>query len=401
MMKRLLSGFLAAFLMIGLISCSNKKETPDGPSVATQASPQAPDLTPPTSPTPTGKLVEAPAKFNKTLVGTLNGNIEVQMKLTRDGKNLSGTYFYESVRDPIELSGTVEKDGSCKITELIGDQETGVFKGRLNGEEMGGTATLRFEGTWSKPNGEKSMPVALKEQHFVLNGGLLNIISKKSKEENKKDHYEYEASYPQLDGVKDAKIDGFNKAIANLVNAQVSRFKKDAPETFDENNPDQLSGLWIDYDVTFANDDLISVMFDMSEYSAGAAHPNSFSATYNYDLRNGKEIKLRELFANANYLQVVANQCTKTLTARLKKIEAYDESMVKEGAGAKADNYTSWNITRKGLLFNFDPYQVAAYAVGPQEVLVSYDNLKEALKKDSPIGSLIGGSTGGGGDILK
>ncbi|MEW6126280.1 MAG: DUF3298 and DUF4163 domain-containing protein [Acidobacteriota bacterium] len=400
MVKRFLSGFITMILAVSIVACSNKKDTNDAPSVATQASPQAPDLTPPAAPTPTGKLVEAPAKFNKTLVGTLNGNIEIQMNLTRDGKNLSGSYFYENVREPIELSGTVEKDGSCKITELIGDQETGVFKGRINGEELGGVTSLRFEGTWAKPNGEKAMSFALQEQRFVLNGGLLNIVNKKLQEENKKQHYEYEASYPQLDGVKDAKTDGFNKAIAGMINSQVSRFKKDAPESFNADDPEQVSGLWIDYHVTFASDELISVVFDMSEYSAGAAHPNSYSTTFNYDLRNGKEIKLRELFANANFLQVIANHCTRTLTARLKKIEAYDETMVKDGASAKADNYSSWNITRKGLLFNFDPYQVAAYAVGPQEVLIGYESLKEVLKKDSPIASLIGGNASGG-DILK
>ncbi len=398
MAKKFIIVFIFSFLAMGLAACSNKKEGSDAPSVATQGTPQAPDLTPPPAPVMQGTLVEAPAKFSKTLVGTLNNEIEVQMKLTRDGKNLTGTYFYETVREAIELTGTIEKDGTCKISEMTGDKETGIFKGRLASEELGGTTTLRFEGTWSKPGGEKALPFALKEQRFVISGGLLNLVAKEKKEENKKDHYEYEISYPQLDGVKDAKTEGFNKAVLNIVNAHLSRFKKEAPESFDTTNPDgQPSGLWIDYDVTMANDDLISVVFNESEYESGAAHPNSFSTTLNYDLQNGKEIKLRDLFnANANYLQTISAQCMRILSVKLKKLEAFDENNVKEGTAPKAENFQSWNITGKGLLFNFDPYEVAAYAVGPQEALVSYENLKAIIKKDSPVAAFLDG-----GDLLK
>ena len=398
MAKKFITVLTLAFFAFGLTGCWNKKATDDAPSAASPASPSAPDLTPPAAPVAQGRLVEAPAKFNKTLVGTLNNEIEVQMKLTRDGKNLTGTYFYEAVRDPIELSGTVEKDGTCKISETAGDKETGIFKGRLAGEELGGTTTLRFEGTWSKPNGEKAMPFTLQEKRFVISGGLLNLVDKAKKEENKKEHYEYEISYPQLEGAKDAKTEGFNKAVLNIVNAHLSRFKKDAPENFDASVADgQPSGLWIDYDVTMANDNLISVVFNESEYSSGAAHPNSFSTTFNYDLQNGKELKLRDLFnANANYLQTISTQCVRILSAKLKKLEAFSEENVKDGTAPKAENFQSWNITRKGLLFNFDPYEVAAYALGPQDALVSYENLKGLLRQDSPIAPFLDG-----GDLLR
>jgi len=57
------------------------------------------------------------------------------------------------------------------------------------------------------------------------------------------------------------------------------------------------------------------------------------------------------------------------------------------GAGPRADNYRAWNITRKGLWITFDPYQVAAYAGGPQHILVPYSILKDIIKPDGPIGN--------------
>jgi hypothetical protein len=61
------------------------------------------------------------------------------------------------------------------------------------------------------------------------------------------------------------------------------------------------------------------------------------------------------------------------------------EELIDAGAGPRADNYRAWNITKKGLWITFDPYQVAAYAAGPQYILVPYSVLKDLIKPDGPI----------------
>jgi hypothetical protein len=68
-------------------------------------------------------------------------------------------------------------------------------------------------------------------------------------------------------------------------------------------------------------------------------------------------------------LQVISDYCVTELTARL----GADGWM--GGAGPDLANYKTWNITPSGLVVTFDPYQVAAYAAGPQEVLIPYDAL--------------------------
>jgi hypothetical protein len=39
----------------------------------------------------------------------------------------------------------------------------------------------------------------------------------------------------------------------------------------------------------------------------------------------------------------------------------------------------AWHFTRSGLMFEFNPYEVAAYAAGPQEMLVLWSTLKPYL----------------------
>jgi hypothetical protein len=131
------------------------------------------------------------------------------------------------------------------------------------------------------------------------------------------------------------------------------------------------------------------VQFDVGSYYQGAAHPNSNTEVLNYDLKNGKQLKLADLFKpGAKYLQTLSTYCIADLKKQSKdKGTELFEDQIKEGAGPTAKNYESWTITRRGLGINFDSYQVGPYAAGPQFVMVPYSALKEIIKPDGPIGT--------------
>jgi len=172
---------------------------------------------------------------------------------------------------------------------------------------------------------------------------------------------------------------------------KVADFKKDmVPKEGDEPRPEGSMGSSLDvaYEIALAQDDLISVQLDVGSYYQGAAHPNSYTETINYDLKNGKQLKLSDLFKpGAKYLQALSTYSI----ADLKKQQATGEgkglldSEIESGAGPSAKNYERWKITRKGLGINFDAYQVGPYAAGPQGVMVPYANLKELINPEGPI----------------
>jgi hypothetical protein len=102
-------------------------------------------------------------------------------------------------------------------------------------------------------------------------------------------------------------------------------------------------------------------------------------------------LALADLFQpKSNYLNVISAYCIKDLQDQSKKNDMLMADQIKEGAGPRADNYDAWTITRKGLWITFDPYEVAAYAAGPQHVLVPYSALKSIIKPDGAIGNLAG-----------
>src|SRR5437588_11462160 len=74
------------------------------------------------------------------------------------------------------------------------------------------------------------------------------------------------------------------------------------------------STMEINYDVKIARDDLVSISFNVDSYDAGAAHGNDYSEVLNYDLKNGKSLKLHDVIkAGAKYLQTISTYCIKDL----------------------------------------------------------------------------------------
>lgn len=314
------------------------------------------------------------------------------MKLVRTGDQLAGSYYYQKVGKRIDVRGSVDKNGSLTLEEFDpSGKQTGVFKGIWTTDQSDGMITLA--GNWSKPLNEKGsdkkIAFSVHEEPISFTGEV-DLVAKQIKESNKKLNYEIAVQYPQVTGGNNPNLEKFNQAVRGTVTRKVAAFKKDtAPvegEVTAETRPEGSMGsdLNVSYKVTLAQDDLVSVEFTVGSYYQGAAHPNNYSETLSYDLKNGKQLKLADLFKpGAKYLQTIAAYCI----ADLKK--QTDKGLVNEdidkGAAANAKNYQSWTITKRGLGITFDAYQVGPYAAGPQYVLVPYSALKDLINPDGPI----------------
>jgi len=323
--------------------------------------------------------------------GRINYDLKVEMTLVRDGDRLTGTYFYPRVGKNIDLKGTVSKDGNVELRESDETgKDTGVFKGKWTSNAMG---LAEIEGKWSRPDGSKETDFQISQQPLEL-ASSVRVVPKVIKEDNKKLRYSVDAEYPEIQG--DSRFDKFNQEARAMITKDVAAFKSSETAEEGEESGDlpaetQSSTLDIGYQIHFATADLISVEFREGEYSRGAAHGNSVTVVLNYDVKNGRKIALADLFnPKTNYLGVLSNYSKKELKDKLTKDEMFDEDMVKSGTEPTADNYAAWTITRKGLYITFDPYQVAAYAAGPQSVLVPYSALKDIIKPDGPVGGLAG-----------
>lgn len=343
---------------------------------------------------PEGGATAAPqTKFFKGSIGT---SLDLQMKLVRTGDQLAGSYSYQKIGTRINLRGAVDKDGNLTLEEFDpAGKQTGLFKGIWQVDKDDGLINLA--GNWSKPptekGSDKKTAFSLHEEPIAFTGEV-ELVTKQVKETNKKLMYEIAAQYPQLTGGNNPNFEKFNQTARASVTRKVADFKKDlAPREGEEPPPEGSMGsdLGISYAVLLAQDDLVSIEFDVASYYQGAAHPNSYSEVVNFDLKSGKQLRLSDLFKpGAKFLLTLANYCIADLKKQSKeKNLGLLDDQINEGAGAKAENYKSWTITRKGLDINFDAYQVGPYAVGPQSVLVPYSTLKELVNPDGPIAQFV------------
>jgi hypothetical protein len=371
-------------LLIALFASGCRKSTAPAPAAPAAA---------PTAEQPLNQIGGAtPPPQTKHFTGSIGSTLDLQMKLVREGDKLSGSYFYQRVGTRISLRGTVDKDGNLTLDEFDpSGKQTGVFKGLWSVDAQDGLITLA--GNWSKPTGEKGddKKTAFSVREEPINFSTdVDVVTKSVKENNKKLMYEIDAQYPQITGGNNPNLERFNQLARTTVLKIVSGFKKDmAPEEGEEPRPEGSMGsdLGIGYTINLAQDDLVSVQFDIGSYYQGAAHPNSYTETLNYDLKNGKQLRLADLFKpGSRYLQTLSTLCVADLKKQWKEKNAeVMEDMLKDGSAPTAKNYESWTITKRGLGINFDPYQVAPYAAGPQSVVVPYSALKDLIKPDGPL----------------
>ena len=311
------------------------------------------------------------------------------MKLVRTGDQLAGSYFYQKIGTRIDLRGNVDKNGNLTLEEFDpSGKQTGVFKGIWQVDAADGLVTLA--GNWSKPptenGGDKKTAFSVHEEPIAFTGDV-ELVSKQIKERSKEMNYEIAAYYPQLSGGNNPHFEKFNQAARALVAKKVAGFKKDLQNDEGyEPLPDSMgSDLSVGYTVVLAQDDLVSIKFEVGSYYQGAAHPNSYSDVLNYDLKNGKQLKLADLFKpGTKFVQAIAIYSIGDLKKQAKDKGLLDD-MIESGAAPAAKNYLSWNITKRGLGINFDPYQVGPYAAGPQYVIVPYTTLKDLINPEGPV----------------
>lgn len=162
------------------------------------------------------------------------------------------------------------------------------------------------------------------------------------------------------------------------------------PEPVDDDSKFVASnGRWDSYGVVHANQNLVSLVYNIGWYGAGAAHPNSYFETYNFALVDSKvlPIELHDLFLDSTAgVSKISELCVKNLQRQYweRMDEEPDQDIRKwilEGAGPEAKNFSSFSISSDHLTFLFAPYQVGPYASGSWSVDVSFFDLLDVLRK--------------------
>lgn len=175
------------------------------------------------------------------------------------------------------------------------------------------------------------------------------------------------------------------KGEATSIEASLGDFIKEA-KSFYQEFPEAAAGYAMEVEQTVLFNS--SEIFTIEEFTyafTGGAHGNYGTSYYNFDIAKGQKIELTDIL-KANY-----EPALKMIAEPIFKAAYLSEGMTKYSEAGfyfendefiLTDNYA---ITKQGLKFVYNPYEVAPYALGQQEIVIPYTLLQELIKKEGLI----------------
>lgn len=139
--------------------------------------------------------------------------------------------------------------------------------------------------------------------------------------------------------------------------------------------------------VLFNADGIVSIRYESFSFEGGA-HPNTVYTNESYDRSSGSVIRLDDLLKPGTRQQLNAIGLK---AFRREHGIAPGQTLQQAGYFVSDQNFSldsNFLVTRAGLLFQFNQYQIAPYSFGAQQVLVPYAEIRPLLLATSPISSM-------------
>jgi hypothetical protein len=126
---------------------------------------------------------------------------------------------------------------------------------------------------------------------------------------------------------------------------------------------------------------VLSLKYRVNRYRCGAAHGTGRTVTRTYLKNPLYRLELADLFApRSSHSETISRYCRNELLRDGSK----DEAWVNRGTEPDQKHFGAFNVTRSGLLLNFDEYQVDCFAAGPQAVEIPHAEFKAIINPRLP-----------------
>lgn len=216
-------------------------------------------------------------------------------------------------------------------------------------------------------------PHALGEEVRQLRASKVHRLSKPK-------GWEIEIAYPQFTGEPAPSIQKLNQSVKNLVDAERKKLQNKGPRI----DPLEIP-YWFrcDYHALLVNPKIVSLVFHFNQFYGGA-HGDNWSVPLNFQVvPEAKPISLEDFFGKKVDPTILSNLCRLEL---YKKLGSGDSSVVIDGTDfSQAKSSPHFAFDKNGVVFYFDPYAVASYSEGPQEIRFSYAKLHALFAPSSPV----------------
>lgn len=207
-------------------------------------------------------------------------------------------------------------------------------------------------------------------------------------------YMKFDVKYPYF---KNASVD-FNAGIEKLLKDKMTEDSQTSKENWQARYDTQVKGdnipkvptasdkfsFYSSFKIIQSNSQYISVVLNYGAFTGGA-HGYENNVSYNYDLKNKKNIKLKDLFPNnPDYLTYLSDKSRESLKATFAIVSEEDKknsdaqalkeyvdninSSIESGTEPKIENFNIFTFTKDKVKIYFAQYQVGPYTFGSPQV---------------------------------
>ena len=355
--------------------------------------------------TATPSVKTAADGFYKHLKGTVDtfavtmDLVQIKSRTDFEPYNYRGHYYYDKYQQPISFYGEMDSVGNIVLHEFNWQDKDIFFKGKLD-------ANGSFSGTWSDTSRKRTLPFALKETYsdgaIALDFYDFNDSLKLWKNSAKSPMAEFDMQCLLPSKNVDAGVVTFlkdkifmnfkgdsleisyaNVSVENLRNAIRDTFFASYLDMLAEEKPDSTVEVpvmlnyaeSISQSIIFNEKGLLSVGFGTYSYTGGA-HGNHATSLSTYDLGQKKALTLNDVFLPK--FEKTINNALNNAARRQFGLKA-NEPLSNKLFGNSIESTPNFCITHKGILFLYNPYEIAAYAYGEIELFIPFSEVKSVV----------------------
>lgn len=308
------------------------------------------------------------------LTGTID-KYPVTFIIHRKGDDLYGSYYYNTTEEPIELFGVLQHDGSLRM--VANDRETG----DMTEEFAGKFKDSSFSGTWRYKG--KVLPFRVTKPHNTNGLSFDYVLTSGAKPLPKDQQFgrseiTYDAAavcptasstHPATKLIREKIFEAFGYTSTNSTIGEAMLADKKA--VLSQAGEIEKYGASIGVSIVYLSKQLLTLSIYAWEDNGGA-HGNYTVKYVNIDLINNKEV------------DAVFNECDQLAALKEKKLREYFNvsNDKKLSDFLLVDTLPAANnciITTKGITFSYDPYEIAAYAVGQVKLYIPFKELEGCL----------------------
>jgi hypothetical protein len=302
------------------------------------------------------------------------GNLEVMVRLEKNGSSLRGSYFYvgkATKGETITLSGSASS-GKINLEEKVGAQRTGALNGTI---ERGG----KLKGTWKTPDGARSLSFTLDAvtAPLAVKREMKDSVPRVEPEEWRPT-CDVDVSWYELFGLADAAAE--KKANEALASSWTAPIPKTAAGKCDD---DAMIGISATSTIKLQDKDVLSI--EIAGETNGGAYPNHSLEWINVGTKTGRVFTLKDTIKQAS-LAAVKDKVVAAIRARGTEPGDMDFLVDIAERSFETPEHIAFEVRAEGInisYFNSLPH--AMQAIDEDGTLVKWSDLSGAIIEGSEL----------------